>query len=146
MPDTTYDEAIADEQAAKPAENAVVAAAKASREADAEEFTKAWNSEPEAAPVAPKAAEKPADFKSAFAAARAEGAKDFAWNGKKYTTALATDKKAAPVAMGNEARHSVAAPVAAPKGAAPSSNPAKDSSKLVPATLGKSSAAEVFKK
>lgn len=35
-------------------------------------------------------------FKEAFAQARSGGEKTFEWNGKKYTTELASDKKAAP--------------------------------------------------
>ena len=52
-------------------------------------------------PVAAKAAEqaKPMSFKETFAALRKAGAKTFEWNGKKYTTELASPKKApVPVA------------------------------------------------
>jgi hypothetical protein len=45
-----------------------------------------------------KEAEEPKkmSFKQAFAAARKEGGKTFEWNGKKYTTEMAGEKKAAP--------------------------------------------------
>lgn len=36
---------------------------------------------------------KPGTFKNAFREARADGKKTFMWDGKKYTTELATDKK-----------------------------------------------------
>ena len=36
---------------------------------------------------------KPGTFKNAFREARADGKKTFMWNGEKYTTELATDKK-----------------------------------------------------
>lgn len=39
---------------------------------------------------------KTTTFKEAFAAARKSGDKVFEWNGKKYTSDLATEKKAAP--------------------------------------------------
>ena len=39
---------------------------------------------------------KPMSFKEAFAAARKDGGKTFEWNGKKYTTELAGEKKSAP--------------------------------------------------
>jgi len=38
--------------------------------------------------------EKPKSFKEAFAEARSAGDKNFTWQGKKYTTALATNKSA----------------------------------------------------
>jgi hypothetical protein len=44
----------------------------------------------------PKAEPKKQSFKSAFAAARKEGKKTFSWNGKKYTTELASSKSSAP--------------------------------------------------
>jgi hypothetical protein len=43
-----------------------------------------------------KAEPKKQSFKSAFAAARKEGKKTFSWNGKKYTTELASSKSSAP--------------------------------------------------
>ena len=39
---------------------------------------------------------KPTSFKDAFASARSAGGKTFMWQGKKYTTELAGEKKAAP--------------------------------------------------
>ena len=36
---------------------------------------------------------KPGTFKNAFREARADNKKTFMWNGSKYTTELATDKK-----------------------------------------------------
>ena len=52
---------------------------------------------------------KPTSFKDAFASARSAGGKTFMWQGKKYTTELASEKKAVPAA----------APAAAPTKAAP---------------------------
>lgn len=49
----------------------------------------------ETASAAP-AAEAPKNFGSAFKEARASGAKDFEWNGKKYTTQVKEEVKAAP--------------------------------------------------
>lgn len=48
----------------------------------------------------PKAEEAPKkqSFKDAFAAARKAGSKTFSWEGKKFTTELASEKKAAPKA------------------------------------------------
>jgi hypothetical protein len=43
-----------------------------------------------------EAASKTPSFKEAFASARSGGGKDFEWNGKKYSTELASDKKATP--------------------------------------------------
>jgi hypothetical protein len=69
---------------------------------------------PEPAP-APAAEPKKQSFKEAFAANRKAGNGTFEWNGKKFTTALATDKasgaSAPKVATGNEAKHSLAAPI-----------------------------------
>ncbi len=48
---------------------------------------------PDETPAAPAA---PTSFKDAFAAARRAGGKTFEWQGKKYTTEMAGDKKAAP--------------------------------------------------
>ena len=42
------------------------------------------------------AAEAPKNFGAAFKEARASGAKDFEWNGKKYTTQVKEEVKAAP--------------------------------------------------
>lgn len=51
---------------------------------------------------APKAAKAPS-FKEAFASARASGDKTFSWNGKKFTTELASSKPASkPVAPATE--------------------------------------------
>ena len=72
---------------------------------DAKAFGDAWAGTPDSKEIpeiapeieaepAPEKAAAPTDFKSAFAAARADGKKDFPWNGKKYTTNLASDKKA----------------------------------------------------
>ena len=49
-----------------------------------------------AAPRFEPEAETKKTFKQAFAAARGAGDKTFEWNGKKYTTELASEKKAAP--------------------------------------------------
>ena len=45
-----------------------------------------------AADAASMAAAKPKSFKEAFAAARSDDAKTFEWNGKKYTTEMASEK------------------------------------------------------
>lgn len=44
----------------------------------------------------PAAPEKKLSFKEAFASARKSGDKTFEWEGKKYTTELASEKKSAP--------------------------------------------------
>ena len=46
----------------------------------------------------PEAEAKVPSFKEAFAAARKAGDKTFEWNGKKFTSELASEKKAAPKA------------------------------------------------
>ena len=54
---------------------------------------KGWTDTEEAAPAVEP---KKQSFKEAFAEARKGGGKTFEWNGKKYTTELASEKKAAP--------------------------------------------------
>jgi hypothetical protein len=49
---------------------------------------------------APKAAEKKTTFKEAFAAARKDGDKTFTWEGKRYTTELASEGPKASVREG----------------------------------------------
>lgn len=50
-----------------------------------------WTDTDEATPVPTPA--KPQSFKEAFASARSDGDKVFTWNGKSYTTQLASDNK-----------------------------------------------------
>lgn len=114
-----------DDEPVAPAVNAVKAAYESDRDAQAKEFSDAFNKLPpapgEEAPVEPK----PATFKQAFAAARAKALanpedkslKVFEFNGKKFTTELKATK--APVAK-------AADPVAEPA-AAPAENPNKHS-------------------
>lgn len=55
------------------------------------------DTEDESTPAAEtKSAPAKQSFKEAFASARSGGGKDFEWNGKKYTTELASEKKSAP--------------------------------------------------
>ncbi len=56
-------------------------------------------------------AAKPTSFGAAFAAARKGGNKTFTWNGKSYTTQLASEKKAAPTPV----RRAAPAPTPATK-------------------------------
>lgn len=82
------------------------------------EFAPKEEAKPVAAPetVAPA---KAMSFKEAFKAARAKGNEPFEWNGKKFSTALASGKTSAKptpkVAIGNESKHSVAAPAETPE-------------------------------
>jgi len=55
------------------------------------------------------AAEKKQTFKEAFAAARRSGAKTFEYNGKKYTTELASSKSEKPAARKSESAKTSAA-------------------------------------
>lgn len=97
-------EPVATSEAAPVAEPVDVKTAAASQAAsDADEFRKAFSEAPDMGEESKKAeaataqAAQPTDFKSAFAKARSDGKKLFSWNGKKYTTDLASDKKSAPI-------------------------------------------------
>ena len=70
------------------AKNLILAAEREDVERIGEDFAKTM---PKAAPAA-----KSTLFKEAFAEARKAGDKTFEWNGKKYTTEMASDKKAKP--------------------------------------------------
>lgn len=72
---------------------------------------------------APEREEKPMTFKEAFASARKAGDGTFTWQGKKYTTELASEKKAS-----------------APKAEAPRSAPRVEAPKATPAKSAESSA------
>jgi hypothetical protein len=119
----------------EPTENPVRAAAKASAEADAKEFSDAFHSDTATAstPGAKGASTsgKPAPakamgFKETFAAQRKAGAKIFEWNGKLYTTELAgtagsstaqkakTPPAAAPVEVAAKTQPRVVAAATAP--------------------------------
>lgn len=75
------------------AKNLILAAEREDVERIGEDFSKTLpKTKAEPAP-----AMKTASFKEAFAEARKAGDKTFEWNGKKYTTALATDKKSSPM-------------------------------------------------
>ena len=101
MENTEYEKAWNDDKApgetpANPATRAVQAAAVATRDGEAKEFSDAFHAETPAEP-APEAKPEPKNFREAFKAARAEGLKVFEWQGKKYTTEVKA-KAAAPVA------------------------------------------------
>lgn len=86
----------------------------------------------EAAAPAPKSAATPS-FKEAFASARKAGDSTFEWNGKKFTTELATSapaKKAAPKA---EPKTEAPAPKAAPKTESKTEAPATKAEAPAPA-------------
>lgn len=63
-----------------------------------ENDSNAGMAEARAASDAAEAAPKKQSFKEAFASARKAGDKTFEWNGKKFTTEMAGEKKAAPKA------------------------------------------------
>jgi len=74
------------------AKNLILAAEREDVERIGEDFAKSM---PKKEPVA---APKAMSFKEAFAKHRAAGDKTFEWNGKKYTTEMASDKKRSPAA------------------------------------------------
>ena len=87
-------------ESSEPAENAVLAAAKADAEKQAADFTESFHMSDEdralrSKPVEPEI-KAPANFKDAFAQARKDGLKVFDYNGKKFTTELKSAAK--PVA------------------------------------------------
>ena len=93
------------------AKNLILAAEREDVERIGEDFAKTL---PKEAPAA-----KSTSFKDAFAEARKAGDKTFEWNGKKYTTEMASDRKAKPTVKvtdtGDEtARLSRRSPVSAP--------------------------------
>jgi hypothetical protein len=96
---------------ARPAENAVVASARAAGDEQSKAFTEAFKSE---APMLPEP--KAPTFKEAFASARKGGEKVFEWQGKKFTTEMAKPKAAPVVAAKMDGSvHETAAVVAAAK-------------------------------
>lgn len=76
------------------AKNLILAAEREDVERIGEDFAKTM---PKSAPAA-----KSTSFKDAFAEARKAGDKTFEWNGKKYTTEMASDKKAKPVSRATD--------------------------------------------
>ena len=77
------------------AKNLILAAEREDVERIGEDFAKTL-------PKAEPAAAKSTSFKEAFAEARRSGDKTFEWNGKKYTTELAGEKKAKPMAKATD--------------------------------------------
>lgn len=106
LTDSGLDKPVADEPMEDPAPKVTPEkeAAMASSASEAKAFSDAWNGEPASAqekedikkmfaadaPQVPKQS-----FGAAFKAARKDGAKTFEFNGKKYSTALKSDKPAA---------------------------------------------------
>ena len=137
MENTEYEQAWNDDKApgetpAHPATSAVQAAAVATRDGEAKEFSEAFHAETPAEP-APEAKPEPKNFREAFKAARAEGLKVFEWQGKKYTTEVKA--KAAPVAPAA----TNAAP-AAPVASAPATAPTKSRLDILNAMRAKDAA------
>lgn len=94
-------ETPASQEAAVQSAPDVKAEAQTQADSDAQAFSQAFHDAPEVGtePAPAKSVEtaQPTDFKSAFAKARKDGLKTFDWNGKKYSTDLASDKKNAPL-------------------------------------------------
>ena len=83
-----FNEGGMDYDSSDDAKNLILAAEREDVERIGEDFAK----------TLPKAQPKSSSFKEAFAEARKAGDKTFEWNGKKYTTEMAGDKKSKPAA------------------------------------------------